>query len=189
MLSHVGDGATESCWWCRYWGDLAAMRCRCWVMAATVLPSQAGDGAIVATWPWCNIDVESCWQWRCWGGLAATWYSCWVILTMVLPSPVGDGAAGVTWLRCDLDAESCYDGAAESCWQQRSWVTWPWRDVDAESCWRRCCRADVGCGTILLLWCDVVAESCCAIEVGIYDRIHDVRPESGCTCIISMHNG
>jgi hypothetical protein len=40
---------------------------------------------------------------------------------MVLPSPVGDGATGVTWLRCDLDAESCYDGAAESCWQQRIW--------------------------------------------------------------------
>jgi hypothetical protein len=42
-------------------------------------------------------------------------------------------------------------------------ATWPWRDVDAESC--------------------------CATDVRIYDWSHDVRPESGCTCIISMYNG
>jgi hypothetical protein len=38
-------------------------------------------------------------------------------------------------------------------------------------------------------WHDVAAESCYATGVGIYDRSHDVQPESGCTCIISMYNG
>jgi hypothetical protein len=38
-------------------------------------------------------------------------------------------------------------------------------------------------------WHDVVVESCCATKVRIYDRYHDVRPELGCTYIISMYNG
>jgi hypothetical protein len=58
MTGRAGDGATESCWqWC-YQGDLAATRCRCQVMLATVLPSHTGDGAIIVTWPWRDIDAE-----------------------------------------------------------------------------------------------------------------------------------
>jgi hypothetical protein len=39
------------------------------------------------------------------------------------------------------------------------------------------------------LWHVVSTESCCMTGVGIYDRSHDVRPESGYTYIISMYNG
>jgi hypothetical protein len=27
-----------------------------------VLPSHAGDGAVEATGPWCDVDAESCWR-------------------------------------------------------------------------------------------------------------------------------
>jgi hypothetical protein len=41
MPSHTGDGAFESCWWWHYQGDLAVMRCRCRVLLAMMLPSDA----------------------------------------------------------------------------------------------------------------------------------------------------
>jgi hypothetical protein len=61
MSSHAGDDAAEPCWRRRCLADLAARQYRYQVMLESVQPSHAGDGAIEATWPWCNIDVESCW--------------------------------------------------------------------------------------------------------------------------------
>jgi hypothetical protein len=58
MLSHASDNAAKSC--CR--GDLAAVRSRCRVILATMLPSHAGDDAAEVTWPRRDIDAESCWQ-------------------------------------------------------------------------------------------------------------------------------
>jgi hypothetical protein len=62
MSSHTGDDAAKSCWRRCCWGDLAAARCRCQVMLATVLLSHAGDDVIRVTWPQREVDAESCWR-------------------------------------------------------------------------------------------------------------------------------
>jgi hypothetical protein len=171
MIKLLCDIVVESCWWwccwndlvttlCRCWGDLTVMWYRCWVM----LTSHAGDGVVKVTWLWCTVDVESCWR-QC----------CRVMLVMALPSPASDGAV-------------------ESCWWLRyrvlqvtallSWC-WSWRDVMPEVTWLWCDVATV----MIWSWCDVTVKPCCATGVRIYDRSYDVRPESGCTYIISMYNG
>jgi hypothetical protein len=65
LSSPAGGGAIESCWWRRCRGDMVTTWCRCWVMLTTVLLNHAGDSAVEATWPYCNIVAESCWRWCC----------------------------------------------------------------------------------------------------------------------------
>jgi hypothetical protein len=71
MSSHAADDAAgvtwprrnleaESCWRQRCRGDLAAARCRCRVMLATMRPSHAGIGVAEVTWPRRDIGAESC---------------------------------------------------------------------------------------------------------------------------------
>jgi hypothetical protein len=89
MLSHVGDGAVESCSQrrCRVLlvttllsptsdsaaeVTLVAVRCRCRVMLVIVLLSHASDGAAEATWPRRDVDAESCWRQCCCVMLATT---------------------------------------------------------------------------------------------------------------------
>jgi hypothetical protein len=38
---------------------------RCRVMLTMVLLSPAGNDAVEATWPQCDVDVESCWRQCC----------------------------------------------------------------------------------------------------------------------------
>jgi hypothetical protein len=120
MLSHANNGAVESCWWWRCWGDLATAWCRCWVMLAIVLPSHAGDGMALQSHS-SDGAAKSCWWWRCWVPLATVlpstasdgatesrwWRRCWVPLATTLLSPTGDGAAKATlvvaWCHCRGD--------------------------------------------------------------------------------------
>jgi hypothetical protein len=143
--------------------------CRCWVMLMTVLSS-----------PWRGI---------CQGDLTGMWCGCWVILKMALLSHADDGATKSCWWWC---YRVCLATMLLS----------PAGDSATESCWWRRCWGDVGRGAMSLSshaddvateatgpWHDVSVESCCAIGVRIYDRSHDVWPQSGCTHIISMYYG
>jgi hypothetical protein len=98
-------GAVESCWRRRWRGDLAAARCRCRVMLATMLPSHAGDGATEATWPRRDINAESCWLRRYRGNLAASRCRGRVMLATMLLSLASDGAATQGCIGCGKVAQ------------------------------------------------------------------------------------
>jgi hypothetical protein len=128
------------------------------------LPSPVGDGA-----------AESYWQWRCRSHLVAVQCSCQVMLMTALSSHAGDGIAESCWRpRCRGDVG--HDAMSLLRQLGRDAMSLPSHadDVAAEASWP---------------WHDVSAESCCATEVEIYDQSRDVRPQSGCTSIISMYNG
>jgi hypothetical protein len=87
MLSHADTNAVESYWrrCCR--GDLAAMRCRCLLMLATMLLSHAGDDAVDTTWPRHDVDAESCWPQCCRVMLAMALQLTGVLAVIRLRSP------------------------------------------------------------------------------------------------------